>query len=136
MCCIRAIWLHRNEIIFKGKILNVPQLIFLIKTHLGWWFKAKFSKCTTSIVDLVMDLHVFEPLDFRTSLANVSAPWCPPSTGFIKFNVDGAMKVDVSVGNIGGILRDVSSCSRFTFSLLMGSGSSALAELTCNCVCC
>ncbi|KAK8683280.1 hypothetical protein V6N13_039345 [Hibiscus sabdariffa] len=35
------------------------------------------------------------------SLANVSAPRCPPSTGFIKFNVDGAMKVDVSVGSIG-----------------------------------
>ncbi|KAK8588004.1 hypothetical protein V6N12_022465 [Hibiscus sabdariffa] len=58
-----------------------------------------------------------------------SVLWNPPPFSWLKFNVDGAMRLDGSAGGIGGVLKDASGISLMSFSIPTGPGSPALVEI-------
>ncbi|KAL4279631.1 hypothetical protein GQ457_03G023260 [Hibiscus cannabinus] len=55
--------------------------------------------------------------------------WSPPPLGFMKLNVDGAMKCDCSSGGIGGAIRNSNGALIASFSDSISSGLPILAKL-------
>ena len=55
--------------------------------------------------------------------------WCPPPSGWIKFNVDGAAKGKPGPAGIGGVLRNDKGEVLFMFSKNVGIKESNEAEV-------
>ncbi|KAE8716946.1 Alpha-galactosidase [Hibiscus syriacus] len=91
LAMIWLLWLHRNELVFNGKKLDVKQVLFSVKVRVVCWLEAKFQR-----------LNWWHLLGAH------------PPPGSLKFNVDGAVRSDGGVGGIRGVLRNNSaSLSRF-----------------------
>ncbi|KAE8721346.1 hypothetical protein F3Y22_tig00016212pilonHSYRG00068 [Hibiscus syriacus] len=65
----------------------------------------------------------------KKKVAKSLPTWLPPSRGSLKFNVDGAMRLDGGGEGISGILRDLDGTPLLTFSVPIGCGSSMQAEI-------
>ncbi|KAL4368710.1 hypothetical protein GQ457_05G000030 [Hibiscus cannabinus] len=124
-----TIWLLRNEITFANGHLDNVQLFFLVRTRTAIWFKAKFPKCTCSVDDLIADPSVADKWGKSKVLADSKRRWEPPSSGFLKLNVDGAMDSRGVKGGIGGLIRNNLGVCLDKFSLSIGPGPPVLAEL-------
>ncbi|KAK9045997.1 hypothetical protein V6N11_051900 [Hibiscus sabdariffa] len=50
-----SIWLHRNEIVFQGKKIDVVHLLHVIKLRVAWWFKAKVLESQSPLDFIISD---------------------------------------------------------------------------------
>ena len=51
-----VVWLHRNEIVFKGNHLELLQLIDIIKVRLAYWCQGKWPSPAASVDDFFINL--------------------------------------------------------------------------------
>jgi len=110
---LKQIWLHRNTVVFKKKILNSSQIINLAL------FNATEFYCNTP--------HSCSQSSTLTHHTRSSITWQRPPNNFLKLNVDGSAKNNL-VG-AGGILRDSLGNWVAGFSAFIGFGNSLSAEL-------
>ncbi|KAK8486016.1 hypothetical protein V6N11_032994 [Hibiscus sabdariffa] len=109
--------------------LDSTQLLFLVRTHIALWFKAKFPDSLCSVDDLISDPSIGDELgDFKRKILNQQV-WEAPPIGFLKLNVDRAMVNNGSKGCIGGIVRNNLGDCLDTFSLPIGPGPPIMAKL-------
>ncbi|KAK9007139.1 hypothetical protein V6N11_050972 [Hibiscus sabdariffa] len=126
---IWSICLFRNDMIFNGKKMDIVQLCFVIKTCIGWWVKARFPLIQLLLDELIANINtVDERIKFSPWHVKQLA-WSPSPSGWLKFNVDGSMKADGSMGDIGGVLKDEYKHTLMTFSLNIGSGPAIMAGI-------
>ncbi|XP_039006345.1 LOW QUALITY PROTEIN: uncharacterized protein LOC120133923 [Hibiscus syriacus] len=126
---IWTIWKTRNFIVFEGGKLDQIELFFLARARLASWFPAKYKD-----ISIPKDSLISEPSlgDFHSSynfLKSSIIPWCPPSIGFIKLNVDVVTSSDWKKSGLGGILRDHLGAILETFQEIEGPGPPTLKEL-------
>ncbi|GMI80645.1 hypothetical protein like AT2G34320 [Hibiscus trionum] len=110
-----SVWLFRNEIVFKKKVMDWLQLELLIKLRLASWFKVKYPDCVISLDELMSDFSLVSSSSSWNHLPVSPARWCPPPTGFLKLNTDVALLSNVS-GGVGGLLRNNKGDVLFEFS--------------------
>ncbi|XP_039013974.1 anthranilate phosphoribosyltransferase 1-like [Hibiscus syriacus] len=60
----------------------------------------------------------------KRAVDRVRIPWCALPVDHLKFNVDGAVKLDGCSGGIGDILRDEKGCCLYSFSSQIGAADS------------
>ncbi|KAE8693020.1 hypothetical protein F3Y22_tig00110819pilonHSYRG00174 [Hibiscus syriacus] len=100
-----SIWLFRDEVIFNNKKLYENQLFDIALLRTSHWCKARWPHSFKSVLDLLIC-----PSAASISLvALVKHPiclWSKPPSGFLKFNVDGAVRGSFGAAGVGGILRD------------------------------
>ena len=74
---IWSIWLMRNEMVFNGKVFDLRQILDIINLKIANWFKAKWPKCTNSILDIVRFPNIIKrPPVIKAVKRGVS--WNPP----------------------------------------------------------
>ncbi|GMI85901.1 hypothetical protein like AT5G42905 [Hibiscus trionum] len=125
---IWTVWLHRNEIVFQSKSVDSKQLIGLIKLRMAFWINGKFGK-----LGIPMDVIIADPLlatdsSILPKRRDRLIGWLPPPEGFLKLNVDGAVRLEDSSSGIGGVLRDKDGTILFQFSRGCGQIPVAMAE--------
>ncbi|KAL4385238.1 hypothetical protein GQ457_15G008200 [Hibiscus cannabinus] len=123
-----SIWLHRNEIVFQGKVVDVGQLLYNVKLRAAWWFKAKEPDSIMFLDLIISDPSLASWKAESISKSNASLAWSPPPLGFLKLNVDGACDRTSNCG-VGGVLRNHQGVILLEFSRNIGTGSSLLAEI-------
>ncbi|KAH1130555.1 hypothetical protein J1N35_001933 [Gossypium stocksii] len=95
-------WLTRNDIIFRGKVLDCMKLIDVVKIRLGAvadFFSAPSKFCL--------------PIKSKSFL---QVKWEPPPCGFVKFNIDSAVNHCLGPGGIGCILWEADGKMLVSFS--------------------
>ncbi|XVF85746.1 hypothetical protein PTKIN_Ptkin17bG0142100 [Pterospermum kingtungense] len=123
-----SIWLIRNEHIFQNKDIIFEQLVDVIKAIIAHWVVALWPKDHASF------MGVFNCLE------NIVAPkgkvkqrtrqsWLPPSSGSVKFNVDGSSAGKPGPAGIGGVMHDHTGKELACFSKSIGVEDSNIAEL-------
>ncbi|GMI85548.1 hypothetical protein like AT4G29090 [Hibiscus trionum] len=109
---IWSLWLARNEKAFKEKDTNPIDLLFYKKLRTLFWFKATKEDFLPSIDEWWENPGCI--LDSHANNKVVDFCWSPPRTGFIKFNVDGAVKNEAA--GCGGVLRTHEGVMRAVFA--------------------
>ena len=87
-----TIWLHRNGMVFNGKVFDFQQTIDSSKFRAASWFKARWPDTPHSILDIVRfpnDIQVQKV----SKATKRSIVWEPPSPESMKFNVEGVITV-------------------------------------------
>ncbi|KAL4346749.1 hypothetical protein GQ457_17G015740 [Hibiscus cannabinus] len=125
---IWSLWLHRNDIIFQGKTIDVAQLFFSVKTRAAWWWKALSADSNIHLDSLICDPSLASLKAYAYPSSHAIVVWTPPPCGFLKFNVDGACSKEGLCG-VGGVLRDPPGSILLEFSQSIGAGSVLLAEI-------
>jgi len=55
--------------------------------------------------------------------------WHPPPQGFMKCNIDGASKGNLSMAGYGGVIRDEKGSTQYIFHFSLGRATNNMAEL-------
>ncbi|KAK9024607.1 hypothetical protein V6N11_004765 [Hibiscus sabdariffa] len=97
---IWSLWLHKNDIIFQGKTVDVVQLLFSVKTRAAWWWKALSADSIIYIDSLIRNPSLASSNVAAYPSPPVNVVWVPPLCGFLKFNVDGACSKEVLLAEI------------------------------------
>ena len=118
----------RNNIVFNGKVLDLRQIIDLIKLRIASWSKAKWPDCIVSMMDAVRFPNEIKVLP-QVVVPRVGIMWKNPLIGSLKFNVDGSSKGKPGLAGIGGVLKDCSGKVKAIFSKAIGLTNSNVAEL-------
>ncbi|XWS61072.1 hypothetical protein CRYUN_Cryun07bG0094300 [Craigia yunnanensis] len=121
------IWLKRNDIIFNGKVLDFKQFTDTFKFYLALWFKAKWSDCPNSILDVVRCPNVIKVLKSTKATKKVILWKSPPN--FMKFNVDESARGKPGPASLGGVLRDENTVIKTVFFKSIGVIDSNVVEL-------
>ncbi|KAK8496952.1 hypothetical protein V6N12_002541 [Hibiscus sabdariffa] len=124
-----SIWLFRNEMTFKGFILDEDQILYVAKSRLASWYKAKFPLIVISNDSLIFDPSLADKVNSFNTCPNSKIVWKPPPVGFLKLNVDGAVSKNGLGCGVGGILRNNNGECLLSFSEQIGQGPPILAEL-------
>ncbi|KAK8651215.1 hypothetical protein V6N13_140827 [Hibiscus sabdariffa] len=82
--------LERNKVVFKGSKVDCGQLFDINILRLSHWCKASWPVVLMSISDLLSCPSNFALFGKILSSKKQSC-WVPPSSGFLKFNTDGAV---------------------------------------------
>ncbi|KAK9018322.1 hypothetical protein V6N11_001298 [Hibiscus sabdariffa] len=127
-----SIWILRNEIVFKNGKVDEIQLSFLAKFRLASWFKAKFPKASVSLDNLLLDPSISGIPKLKNYSRQPVLFWHPPPADFLKLNIDGVVKVDGSVGEIGGLIKNHKGETIISFSEPIGPGPSVSRITTRN----
>ncbi|KAH1073677.1 hypothetical protein J1N35_026005 [Gossypium stocksii] len=97
-----SMWLARNELVFVRKWATMSSLIFLSKIRALMWIRSVHEK-------LKVDERIWWVCPYR-SWSDIKKSglngrfWCPPSLGWVKFNVCG-VEIEDEV-RCGEVLRD------------------------------
>ncbi|KAK9020210.1 hypothetical protein V6N11_054700 [Hibiscus sabdariffa] len=124
-----TIWLFRNDIAFANGRLDPPQLFFLVRSRVAFWFKARRVDSILSMDSIIADPSIVDTSGFLSVCPLVTSSWQTPPIEFLKLNVDGVMMRNGLKGGIGGIIRDNCGVWLDRFSLPSGLGPPILAEL-------
>ncbi|EOY20380.1 Uncharacterized protein TCM_046263 [Theobroma cacao] len=125
---LRTIWLHRNNMIFQGKVWDPSPVFELAESRVSQWAKAKWPAMCSSSVYLPCDPTCVSVLKEKLS-AKSFCVWVRPPVGSLKFNVDGAAKDCPGLVGLGGMLRDCSRNVKLLFSKSLGIDDSNLSEI-------
>ncbi|GMI71003.1 hypothetical protein like AT3G25270 [Hibiscus trionum] len=106
------LWLFRNDVVFNGKSFDLMNLLFIFKSRLAWWSKAKYPDYHATLDEIIADPATIESVLIKKSCAAAPAVWCPPPIGWLKLNVDVAMNVEGSAG----VLRNEAGICLASFS--------------------
>ena len=83
-----SIWLHKNDMIFNGKIFYICQITDIINLRINSWLQAKWPNNKVSVVDFCR----YPNFDFAPKLMKkkrVILLWSKPLAGSLNFNMDG-----------------------------------------------
>lgn len=123
---IWAIWLGRNEIIFRGKTVNMQGIWDLHNIRLAWWIKNTWSGCPYELDQITRNLgNIRLPCKIPSPRLAV---WSPPDIGILKCNVDGASKGNPGPCGVGGVIRNSDRKVLGFFALDSGHGWAYEAE--------
>ncbi|EOY21911.1 Uncharacterized protein TCM_014089, partial [Theobroma cacao] len=56
MAILWTTWIHRNNLVFNGKIWDSNLFFYVVKLRVGWWAKANWPLSNSSILEMVKDL--------------------------------------------------------------------------------
>ncbi|XVF14304.1 hypothetical protein REPUB_Repub09cG0047400 [Reevesia pubescens] len=122
-----SIWLHRNEILFRRKLLDFRHVIEIIKICILAWLNANWSNFQGSFENVIgFSTKIASSL---TSQKQATAAWIALSSSWLKFNVDGSSYGNLRPAGIKGLLRYDTSFVKLKFSKSIGSAHSVIAEL-------
>ncbi|GMJ13841.1 hypothetical protein like AT4G29090 [Hibiscus trionum] len=123
-----TIWLSRNERVFSNKSLPIDQIFDLAVLRIGHWAKCKWPNAIASLSDFRRMPNEARVLPTPTGRPK-SGSWEPPSNGWMKFNVDAAVKWSFGSAGIGGVLRNQDGVILLKFSKHIGRNNPTMAEL-------
>ncbi|KAL4280566.1 hypothetical protein GQ457_03G000290 [Hibiscus cannabinus] len=126
---IWSIWLMRNEIVFEKKKVDVSQILYVAKSRLAFWFKAKHPESVLSREDIFTDPLLADKSKNMGKSRSRLVSWSPPPSGTLKLNVDGAVTRDGGLGGVGGLLRNSEGKCLLSFSRHVGQVPPLLAEI-------
>ncbi|KAL4283563.1 hypothetical protein GQ457_16G029270 [Hibiscus cannabinus] len=126
---IWSIWLTRNEIVFEKKKVDVSQILYVAKSRLAFWFKAKHPESVLSREDIFTDPLLADKSKNMGKSRSRLVSWSPPPSGTLKLNVDGAVTRDGGLGGVGGLLRNSEGKCLLSFSRHVGQVPPLLAEI-------
>ena len=72
-------WLMRNDMVFNGKVFDLRQILDIIKLRIVNWFKAKWSECGDSVLDLVRFSNIIKRL-LVVKAVKKGVLWIAPSS--------------------------------------------------------
>ncbi|GMI86725.1 hypothetical protein HRI_002341800 [Hibiscus trionum] len=124
-----SLWLMRNDVVFKKLKPDPVNLLFVTKYRIALWFLALNPECSVSLDDIICNPAVVDRKVGASLSGVVPEAWSPPSLGFLKLNIDGAMPKSGSMGGIGGLIRDSSGVWVASFSEQCGFGPPIVAEI-------
>ncbi|KAL4378031.1 hypothetical protein GQ457_02G027360 [Hibiscus cannabinus] len=123
-----TLWLARNEVIFRGKSLELVELCCLVKLRSFFWVKADALDCFFDEAQWwCCPLDCSFPIAGRAVRHGIE--WSPPLAGFWKFNVDGSARGKPGPAGCGGVLRDGDGHIIALFSGPLGILDSNVAEI-------
>lgn len=101
-----SVWLHKNEMVFKGVVWDAKKVYELSKLRVATWAKAKWPQ------NYGMVLHTYQnpmlgKIRCKIKEKRVVADWSKPAIGQMKFNVDGVAQGCPGEAGIWGVLRDM-----------------------------
>ncbi|KAK8675522.1 hypothetical protein V6N13_033588 [Hibiscus sabdariffa] len=100
-----TIWLHRNDRIFKRKVVDEAGIYDLSLLRIGHWAKCNWPRSIPSILDFIRFPHL-AVTDSDQNFDRSFSCWSAPPYGCLKFNVDAVVLGSFGKAGIGGILRD------------------------------
>ncbi|XP_057426328.1 uncharacterized protein LOC130719736 [Lotus japonicus] len=122
-----TIWLGRNDLLFQGRDFSPLKLWEMLNLRIGWWVKSIWKRCpydaqqfAENFCHIRVERNTPRPRNMR---------WVPPSAGILKYNVDGASQGNPGRCGIGGVLRNSDRKILGFFSINLGHGGAAEAEL-------
>ncbi|KAK8569219.1 hypothetical protein V6N12_007751 [Hibiscus sabdariffa] len=83
-----SIWLHRNEVIFNGKVFNSYGLLDMAILKAGWWIHSKFPETGGTLTDLISNPALWSG-SLPQMVGSSRSVWDPPPLGSVKFNTNG-----------------------------------------------
>ncbi|KAK2651351.1 hypothetical protein Ddye_011207 [Dipteronia dyeriana] len=99
------IWEERNQMIFKDILVDSVRMEDMVRFRVGWWFK-HFGGGSLDPITLILWNIVDRCSEAsKRSFSNLQK-WIPPTTNFLKFNVDGSVRISPGFTGIGGVLRN------------------------------
>ncbi|XVE77673.1 hypothetical protein DITRI_Ditri13aG0081000 [Diplodiscus trichospermus] len=125
---IWSIWLHRNDIIFRGNQLNLCKLVDLIKFRIAIRVKEKWPQLHMGVNDIIRNPAIISIPAIHTH-PRPGMVWINPAVGYMKFNVDGSSLGKPGPAGIGGILRNHQGEEVIRFSKSIGFVDSNEVEL-------
>ncbi|XVE62301.1 hypothetical protein DITRI_Ditri06bG0107200 [Diplodiscus trichospermus] len=118
----------RNEIIFKGKSLDIDRVIDLFKLRSATWMKAKWPSMNIGSQEAMNSPNnLFIPM--KITPKRKPTCWTAPLEGYLKFNVDGSSRGKPGPVGIGCILGDHLGRERIRLSKSIGVEDSNVSEL-------
>ncbi|XVF61990.1 hypothetical protein PTKIN_Ptkin08bG0180300 [Pterospermum kingtungense] len=84
-----TLWISRNEVVFRGKVLEAEKVVDMLKFRISAWAMAKWPQIDVCFSNLFNNLaNVVVPT--KRSQSRVLCSWSKPHAGSVKFNVDGS----------------------------------------------
>ncbi|EOY10119.1 Uncharacterized protein TCM_025497 [Theobroma cacao] len=123
-----SVWLHRNEMVFKGVVWDADKVYELSKLRVTTWAKAKWPQDYGMVLQTYQDPTLGKIMS-KTKEKRAVDDWSKPATGQMKFNVDGAAQGCPRDAGIGGVLRDSDGRIKAIFSKTIGVGDASLAKV-------
>ncbi|KAL4383374.1 hypothetical protein GQ457_15G025730 [Hibiscus cannabinus] len=118
-----SIWHNKNEKVFNGKNITLKDLLFITKLRSMFWLKGDKDGWDFNVDDWWVN-----PLNIMGGPSSKQlVEWSPPCMGVLKFNVDGAAKVNKV--SCGGVLRHEERILRALFSGQLEDFGAGFAEL-------
>ncbi|GMJ08610.1 hypothetical protein HRI_004530200 [Hibiscus trionum] len=122
-----TLWLSRNEVIFRGKILNDD--VFDLKIlRMDMWYRAKWPEHILPLNDYILNPAGWT-LPVQVKNLSKDSGWSTPLAGSLKFNTNGAVMGHFGEAGIGGILRNHLGETIVKFSKSIGISDLSTAEL-------
>ncbi|KAK8474679.1 hypothetical protein V6N11_013257 [Hibiscus sabdariffa] len=119
----------RNEIVFEQEKVDVSQILFVAKSRLAFWFKAKHFDSVLSREDIFADPVLGNKTKNLGKSCSGLVSWSPPPSGTLQLNVDGAIMRNWWLGGVGGLLRNNEGKCLLSFSRHVGQVPPLLAEI-------
>ncbi|EOY08092.1 Uncharacterized protein TCM_022414 [Theobroma cacao] len=114
--------------IFDGKIWDPTNMLDITKLRLAWWVKSKWLDHNTSITNFIRAPSSTLARTSRKQTKSKVSWECPP-IGWLKFNIDGAVRSCPGHLGIGGVLQDETGAIKLIFSKKASWGDANLAEV-------
>ncbi|XVE48611.1 hypothetical protein DITRI_Ditri01bG0015200 [Diplodiscus trichospermus] len=114
---------QKNDIVFRGKHLDLCKLEDLIKLRLANWVKIEWPNLQKGITDFIRNPSN-NSFDFISGPTRIGTIWLKPPAGSAKFNVDGSALGKPGPAGIGGVLRDHQGDELIRFSKSIGIADS------------
>ena len=123
-----TVWEARNNLVFKGKPVDLPRVEDMVRFRVGWWFK-HFGGGSSDLITLIL-LNLVECCSEDTRKKFISYErWSPPVANNLVFNVDGSVRSSYGHAGIGGVLRDHHGKVLCFFSSFVGVQDATAAEI-------
>ncbi|GMJ02687.1 hypothetical protein like AT4G29090 [Hibiscus trionum] len=125
---IWTMWVTRNDIVFNEKSWSVEEIFESALLRTGHWCKIQWPECCSNVCDFMRN-PTATVVKTNPKRMPLSIEWKGPKLGWLKYNVDPAIKgVDRSAG-IGGILRNQEGAKLEEFSKSIGRADPTQAEM-------
>ncbi|KAK2650615.1 hypothetical protein Ddye_018104 [Dipteronia dyeriana] len=123
-----TIWEATNQVIFRDKHADSVYYVDLVRFRVAWWFK-HLGKGSSESITLILENLKNCCVDVNLSKPLKRSSWVPPLNEALKFNVDGAARIEEGRVGIGGILRNSKGVALCSFSAFIGKSDAISVEL-------
>ncbi|XP_038704713.1 uncharacterized protein LOC120000656 [Tripterygium wilfordii] len=125
-----SIWKERNDVIFRGKVVDWVSLLPMIFVRLQRWAISLDPHFIYSSLQLQHNVECVKNWSNQRSVRyQPYIQWIPPHGDILKWNVDGSALGKPGRAGIGGVLRDSFGSMACLFSCSIGVCESNEAEL-------
>ncbi|KAK2654882.1 hypothetical protein Ddye_014738 [Dipteronia dyeriana] len=102
--------------------------ILTIKSRVAWWFK-HHGKGSSESITLIIEYLKACVVDVKHSKPIKVVNWSPPINDVLKFNVDGAVRIEEGCAGIGEILHNSKGVVLCSFFAFVGKADAISTEL-------